>query len=147
MGTGTPSVLSHPVPRPPAKGHFEAPVTLLAVMVAELTSNESGVDSRKDHDYKETDSLSREKKERWWREKEGETRQAKQLQKYYKVYPCSTQFTALSPSQSSHTDNTPFPFTLWQRNSAHLPLTGETRHHSQMKWLKCTQQDQSKSRE
>lgn len=65
--------------KPPAKGHVKAPVTLLAEMVAELTPNESRVGSHKGHEYKETDSLSREKKEGWWREREGEPRQAKQL--------------------------------------------------------------------
>lgn len=53
--------------------------SLLAEMVAELTPNESGVGSHKGHEYEETDSLSREKKEGWRREREGEPRQAKQL--------------------------------------------------------------------
>lgn len=67
------------MPRPPAKGHVEAPVSLLAVMVAELTPKESRVASHKGDEYKETDSLIREKKEGWWRGREGEPRQAKQL--------------------------------------------------------------------
>ena len=67
------------IPHAPVEASVEAPVSLLVVMVAELTPNESRVGSRKGHEYKEPDSLSREKKEGWWREREGELRQAKQL--------------------------------------------------------------------
>lgn len=59
METGRPSVPSHPMPRYPAKGHAELPVSLLDVRVAKLTSNESGVSPHKGCEYRETDSKQR----------------------------------------------------------------------------------------
>lgn len=104
-------------------------------MVAKPPPIEGGVGSRKGRECKETDSLGREK-EGWCREREGKLRQAKQQQKYYRVDQSSVSIH--SPPSIPKLTHRQYSLPLQQRSRTYLPLTCESRHHRQTKWLKCT---------